>query len=205
MSVITLSETIKVARFRWGQLRSDLSFGVGGVFGTQTVWIGHPLWRVSFEAPDDLESDSGEWASLCMNLEGATNQLAMWHKGRPVPRGTMRGTMTLNSSASQGTTTLSIVASGQNGKTLLNGDYLGLGSGQTQQVVMVTSNAASDGSGVISVNIKPPLRNTFLASDPVTWNKPKALFRCQTKEWGADYSAAIVSGFSLQFIEDWRP
>jgi hypothetical protein len=140
-----------------------------------------------------------------MQLRGKTNQLALWNIARPVPLGTMRGTMTLNASAAQGDTTLSIVASGQNAKTLLQGDFLGLGTLLTQQVVMVVADATSDGSGVISVTVEPALRNAFASGESVTWNQPKALFRRVDSKFGWQHSAAVVEGFQLDLVEDWRP
>lgn len=153
----------------------------------------------------DKDSESGVWQALLLQIAGKTNQLSVWNLARPAPIGTMRGTMTLNASAAQGATTLAIVASGENAKTLLQGDLLGLGSGTTQQVVMVTADATSNGSGVISVSTEPPLRTAFAGGAAVTWDKPKALFRVTQSKSSWDYSpGVIVSGFALDLIEDWR-
>src|SRR5690349_24203932 len=175
MSIITFPDSLKVARVTWAQQRNDVEFRSG--FGAQAVELAGPLWSVTLEAAPGREADSGGWQALGMQLRGRTNQLELWNHARPVPRGTMRGTMMLNSGAAHGATTLSIVASGQASKTLLQGDLLGIGDNLTQQVVMVVADATSDGSGIISVTVEPPLRNTFLLGEAITWNKPKALFR----------------------------
>src|SRR5687768_11276964 len=129
MSIITFPATLKVARSSWAQQRNDVSFRSG--FGAQSVELSVPLWSVMLEATPGLESNGGGWQALGMQLRGQTNQLALWNHARPVPRGSMRGTMTLNASAAQGATTLSIIASGQVSKSLLQGDLLGIGSGLT--------------------------------------------------------------------------
>jgi hypothetical protein len=203
MSVVTFPSALKVAKASWAQQRNDISFN--SVFGSQAVEGSAPTWNVTLESPPGLESDGGGWQSLIMQLCGKTNQLALWNHARPVPLGTMRGTMTLNSDASQGATTLSIVASGQNAKTLLQGDLLGIGTLLTQQVVMVVSDATSDGSGVISVTVEPALRNAFSSGEAVTWDKPKALFRRVDSKSGWNYYGAVVEGFMLDLREDWRP
>lgn len=203
MSVIAFPESLQVARVTWAQQRNDVEFRSG--FGAQAVELSSPLWSVTLEATPGLEANGGGWQALGMELRGRTNQLALWNHARPIPRGTMRGTMTLNSAASQGATTLSIVASGQTGKTLLQGDMLGIGSGLTQQVVMVIANATSDGSGVITATVEPALRNAFLSGESVTWDKPKALFRRVNSRFGWENYAAVVEGFSLDLLEDWRP
>jgi hypothetical protein len=202
MSIITFPESLKVAKVTWAQQRNDIEFR--SVFGAQAVEGSGPLWSVTLEATPGREADSGGWQALGMQLRGRTNQLELWNHARPVPRGTMRGTMTFNADAAQGATTLSIVASGQASKTLLQGDLLGIGINLTQQVVMVVEGATSDGSGIISVTVEPPLRNAFSASEVITWNKPKALFRRVNSRFGWDTHASVTEGFTLDLLEDWR-
>jgi hypothetical protein len=202
MAIITFPSTLKVARCSWSQQRNDVEFR--SMFGSQAVEGSVPTWLVTLEATPGLEANGGGWKALGMQLRGKTNQLAMWDLARPKPLGTMRGTMTLNADAAQGATTLSVIASGQTSKTLLQGDYLGIGSLLTQQVVMVTADATSNGSGVISVTVEPPLRNAFLAGESITWDKPKALFRRVDSKFGWQNYGAVVEGFTLDLIEDWR-
>lgn len=204
MAVITFPETLYVSSMSWGQRRNELASR--SVFGAQTTEVSAPIWIVSLaidRLPDDTEA--GEWKSLMLRLRGQTNQLALWDQMRPAPNGTMRGTMALDSDAAQGATSIVIDADvGQAATTLLEGDLLGLGSGLTQQVVMVTGDATANGSGVITVNIEPPLRNAFTAGASVTWDKPKALFRRTNSDAQWDYSSVYASGFGLDLIEDWR-
>ena len=186
----------------FSQIRNDISFS--SMFGSQSNEIATPVWGITLEATPGLEMYSGDWKVIGIKLAGKTNQLAVWDIARPVPLGTMRGTMTLNSSAAQGATTLSIVATGQNAKTLLKADYLGIGANLTQQVVMVMDRATSNGSGIIEVTVQPPLRNAFAAGESITWNQPKALFRRVDSKYGWKNFAAQASGFVLDLQEDWR-
>lgn len=202
MSVITFPETLKVAEMSWAQLRRDISFS--SVLGSQAVEISTPLWDVTVTSIDMNESDSGEWKALMMKMRGQTNQLELWNLARPVPRGTMRGSMKLTSSISAGATTLSITAIGEGTKTLLAGDLLGIGLTTTTQVVMVTALATSS-VGVISVIVEPPVRNAHLINADVTWDKPKILFRRKQSEARWEYSNIVASGFTLDLIEDVRP
>lgn len=203
MAVITFPSTLTVAKMTLSQVRRDLAFNSS--FGSQAVEVSGPLWAATLQSPAMKESTSGAWKAFLLSLKGRINQLALWDLSRPAPRGTMRGTMTLNTAAAQGAETLSIIAATEAAKTLLAGDLLGLGSGITQQVVMVTADATADGSGIISVNTQPALRNAHLIAAAVTWDKPKALFRvAQSKaEWEVGLGLA-VPGFSLDLLEDWR-
>lgn len=204
MSVISFPSDITPNSQTWEQRRNDMEFR--SMFGAQAVEISAPLWSSVLTWPKNLESNRGALQAVLMQLRGKTNQLSMWNFGRPQPRGTMRGTMTLNAGAAQGDTTMSVTAgAGESGKTLLKGDYLGIGSGTTQQVVMVVADATANGSGVISVTFEPALRNAHSGGASVTWDKPCALFRCVEAPAKWSYQPGnIADGFTLHLLEDVR-
>jgi len=202
MSVVTFPTALSVKSLTWSQVRLDTAFS--SAFGSQSVEVAAPLWGVSLASDIMQETDSGAWQALLMQLRGQTNQLLLWNIGRPVPQGTMRGTMTLNTAAAQGDVTLSIIAATQASKTLKAGDMLGLGSGVAQQVVMIVADATADGSGIISVTVEPPLRNAHLIAAAVTWDKPKAYFRRKQSVASWDYETVVTRGFTLDLIEDTR-
>jgi hypothetical protein len=200
MSIIQVPTGLSVASQKWIQQRNDVEFR--SMFGAQAQEASGPLWSsvitASLKRPE-------LWQALLMQLRGKTNQLALWNMGRPQPLGTMRGSMTLGTTA-QGATSLVITAAGQASKTLLAGDYLGVGSGLTQQVVMVCADATSNGSGVITVTTEPALRNAFASGAGVTWYRPCALFRRKdsTAQWEYE-PGGVVKGMSLDLLEDPRP
>jgi hypothetical protein len=202
MSVISFPTTLYAKSLNWSQSRLDVAFS--SIFGSQSVEVSPPLWRVELESDRISELDSGAWQSLLMKLRGQTNQLELWNLARPAPLGTMRGTMTLNTAAAQGDVVLSIIAATEATKTLKAGDMLGIGSATTKQVVMVVTDATADGSGIISVTVEPPLRNAHLIAAAVTWDKPTVLFRRTEADVGWDYESIFASGFSLSLIEDVR-
>lgn len=204
MAVITLPDELKSARVMWSHQRRDLGFS--SPFGSQAVEISGPKWGASLTAPVMNDDQVGAWQALLLRLGGKTNQLALWNQVRPAPRGTMRGTMLLSAAAAQGATTLSISAAGEAGKTLLQGDYLGIGSGSQQHLLFMLDNATADGSGVILANIHPPLRNAFVLGTAVVWDKPKALFRAAASrvEWEYPRGNSVKVGV-LDLVEDWRP
>jgi len=204
MAVIQFSESLERVEMTWGSKRNDSEFR--SIFGAQAQEVAAPQWEVTLSAPMAPEAMSGGWKALLMQLRGRVNQIAMWDMARPVPAGTMRGDMILPSGAAQGDNTLTISTdASQSGKTLKQGDMLGMGSGLTQQVVMVVSDASADVDGNITVTVEPSLRNSFSASAVVTWDKPKALFRRNDSTSTWKYTGHMAEGFSLNLIEDWRP
>jgi len=198
MAVINLPTNFSVAKQTWEQARLDMNFT--SIFGAQAVEVGSPLWSTTITS--SLKRPE-QWQAVMMQLRGRTNQLQLWNFGRPVPKGTMRGTMTA-SAASMGATSMTITAAGQAGKTLLTGDYLGVGAGVTQQVVMLIADATSNGSGVITVSFEPALRNALSGGAVVTWDRPKALFRRTDSKAGWDYDPGVVRPMSMILLEDWR-
>ncbi len=197
--IIQVPTGLSVARQTWGQQRNDIEFR--SPFGAQALEVASPLWVSSITA--GLKRP-GLWHALILQLRGKTHQLALWDMGRPLPLGTMRGVMTAAASV-VGATTLTITATGEAGKTLAAGDRLGVGTGITQQVVMVLADAVANGSGVIVVATEPPLRNAFGAGSTITWNRPCALFRRQDSRSQWDIEPGVVRGMMLDLIEDWRP
>ena len=87
-------------------------------------------------------SESRIWDNWIADDEsqGKESQLTCHNMRRPAPLGTMRGTMVFAANAAKGA--MSINVCGQQakpGKTLLAGDFIGFGTGTSQQVVMVTA------------------------------------------------------------------
>lgn len=203
MAVIALPTDLRIASMNWGIQRKDVSFSSS--FGSQSTAISAPIWSVSIGINAQSDYQSGAWQSLLLQLRGQTNQIAVHNVARPVPLGTLRGNIELFSSAGSGATSAIITAPGQGVKTLKRGDYLGVGQGITQQVVMVVQDMSMNGVGQGTVVFEPPLRSTHLAATPLVWNKPTALFRATQKDFGWQYSTVFVSGITLDLIEDVRP
>ncbi len=202
MSIITFPSNIYVTRMRMEQMRMDLAHTSPQSGVTQAVTYGLPRWKASIEIDRLRDSDVGPVKALLMKLKGQINQLALWDLGRPYPLGTISGTLTLASSRALGDDTL-VITGGTNGQTFKAGDWIGIGSAQNQQLVMVTDDATVS-SGTVTVNIQPPLRTAHNSGASVTIDKPKALFRVSNPIQGWDYEGQYVSGFTLDLIEDWQ-
>lgn len=202
MSIIQFPDGLQMTKQTWGQKRNDLSFS--SMFGSQSIEISPPVWEMSLSPPPYLKTESGIFESLMMNLRGKENQLACHNMRRPAPLGTMRGTMVFAANAAKGAMSINVWATGQAGKTLLAGDFIGFGTGTSQQVVMVTANATANSTGVITLTVEPPLRNAFASGASVVWNKPKAIFRRTESGTSWDYEMNLVNIDAVSFTEDWR-
>ncbi len=207
MSVISLSTAVRIKSMRWGQLRFDLNFANGDTGAQQTRVLAPPRWTASLQGPDILsEADASEWSTLLMQLRGRVNVLALHYLGKVAPVGTMRGTLTANTAAVAGATTMSVTGgAGQASTTLKKGDWLGVNqSGTNRQLLHLTADATADGSGVISISFEPPLRAAVAAASSVVWDKPTALFRQTTPQSDWSHDGPTRNGYSLDLVESWE-
>lgn len=206
MSILTLPSNLDVMRVDWGQRRYDLRFDNADVGSGQTRVLAPPRWTAGLVCPDQLsQAAAAVWRDLILRLQGRVNQLALYDMGNPAPRGTMRGTLTLNAAAAVGDVTLSVTGgAGQAGTTLLVGDWVGIGSGLTRQLVSVAADATANGSGVIALTISQPVRWAQLIASAVAWDKPTALFRQVGTDASWSHQRAIRSGYTLDLIESWE-
>lgn len=199
MAIINFPTTLRVAQMTWGINRQDVVYR--GLFGSQAMGGGAPLWSAALTFDLLQESESGAYQSLVMTLEGMKNNLALHNIGRPEPLGTLRGTRTINGAVVVGATSMSV--NGTASATLKAGDFLGVGTGHLRQVLMVTGDVTFAGS-TATVQFMPALRSGWPDLEPLTWDKPTALFRQQAKENTWAYSTVTVSSLSLDLLEDYR-
>lgn len=222
MAVVTFPESLSFSSMYWTIHRNDI--GSYSRFGSQSQEVTGPQWMVTAERGPILESEAGAWKALMLKWRGSIDQLALWDHARPVPVGTLRGTTTLREAVAPGDTTLKITCDfDQLGKTLVEGDWLGLGSGTSQQLFMVMEPVETDdeprtlsldfttqtyevgGPPELDVVVQPPARAAHSAGALVQWDKPKALFRRLEPNAGWGNEKALVSGFQVNLIEDPRP
>lgn len=193
-----------VSAFRWTLAEQAIPFK--SAFGSQALDVAFPLWSVEMAGRPELWPEAIEIGAFFESIRGYTNQIALWSLNQPAPAGTLRGTPTFAVDAAQGATQIEIdIGIGQDGATLLRGDLIGFGSGLTQQVVRVMTDASAGSAGIITVSIGTPLRNAFTAGSAVVWDKPKALFRQSVLTDGIQYQPKLGQPWALSLLEDWRP
>lgn len=192
-----------VGAFRWHLQQQQAVFT--SQFGRQAIAAAAPLWRVSITGLSETRDDARKIALFLDRLDGFANQLELWNIEHPVPAGSMRGDMVFYTFAAQGSKTITLRSpSGNAGKTLLAGDYIGFGKILAQQVVQVTEDAVADINGIITVSVNPPLRNAFAIGSEITWNMPKALFRLGELTQGMEMTPDGANPWEISLVEDWR-
>lgn len=205
MAIITFPPALLVNRQTWGQKRFDLRFQNGDSGAGQSRILAPARWMASISCHADLTAaESAAWRALILDLDGQVNQLALYDQINTAPQGTLRGALTLTAQATAGASALSLTGgAGQAAKTLLRGDWLGIGSGSTRQLVAVAADVTTNGAGTVTVAVKPGVRWTQAISSAVVWDKPTALFRntASQNSWDA---GVFEGGYSLDLMESWE-
>lgn len=206
MAVLTLPATLKVRKFDFGQERFDMEFSSGDTGTSQVRVLAPSRWACALVAPQWLRTtEAAVWRDLILRLQGRINQIAVYEFDHTAPAGTMRGALTLASSVAAGAVSISVTGgAGQAGTTMLAGDWIGIGSGSTRQLVNVAADATANGSGVIALTISQPSRWAQSSGSSVTWDKPTALFRQRSSQNGWTREGDVRTGYSLDLIESWE-
>lgn len=212
MSIIALPATLRLgAGGGMGQARFDLLSQSDSSGSQQVRVLAPPRWTLRLVQPEHMaQAEGSAWLALCLQLRGRVNLLAAWDPARPAPAGTLRGNLTLASAAAVGAVAVSVTGgAGQAGNTVVQGDWLQIGSGLgTSQLVMCTGAATADAAGLVAIAFEPPLRAAFATATAVTWDKPLAYYRQQTDAatWtvaNGGRAGPLFTGLSMDLMESW--
>jgi len=183
--------------YQFGQ-RSNTMLHTSPLSGNiQTIELPGARWCVSIVYTNLIEPNIGILEAFLAQLRGQANRVTLFDIVKPMPTGTMQGTMTVNGSITAGATTCTVTAAGQTAKTLLRGDKLNIGG----ELKVIVADATSDGSGNIALTVEPPFRGTIVNGASVVWNQPTALFLPQAPEWKRTGAQGNWSSYTFDFVE----
>lgn len=197
MAIIALPSPFYVNQFSM-QLDVNIRAHASPFGGSeQIVDMLNDRWKISMEIGITQFLNAAAIEAFIAALRGSTNQVNLYHYARPIPLGTLRGTITLLSSAAAGASAVVLNAgAGQAGATLLAGDILGVNS----MLLMVQSPATMNGSGQATVSVVNRLRKPLSAGAEVTWSYPVAPFRLGNRP-AITYVGTRAESFSMSFAE----
>lgn len=195
MAIYSWPADVKVGTFD-AAIEFDVQINTFRDGSIQTYGLPGARWVVVVGFESEVEQmQRPRIEAMIVNLEGGANRLSMHHHGRPFPNGTMRGSPTLNASVATGAKQIQIANA--NG-TLKSGDIIGL----LGQNVMVMNDVTPSG-GVMTVDVKPAIRNAAAPGTAIVWNKPTVHFIPRTNVAGPfGYRiGGVRPGFSVEFVE----
>ena len=185
------------ARMRFGA--STPKAGFAAMFTGQTQTISHAADRLmcTITLPPCSRADAGLREAFFMSLVSTGDWVRLWHRQRPVPLGTLRGSPTAQAAASAGARTLSVQTTA--GATMLGGDILGVNG---QLLIAKYEGATANGSGVMSLPLVLPIRAAISSAAALTWNAPTATWQLATDLIDYGYMApALQDGLDIPLRE----
>ena len=146
MSTYTWPAAWQPRRFRMAVMPNERAYAGYYSGQSQALDLLGEFWTCQMELPPSRSEDKGaDMEAFFERLHGRVNLVSLWNLARPAPRGTMRGTPTLNASVAQLADTVAISSTA--GATLKAGDMIGLGG----QVSRVMADYTANGSGAVAV------------------------------------------------------
>ncbi len=130
---------------------------------TQTLELPGALWFVTYTLPLMTFDTAAPWQSFLAELMGASGAFFGFDPTRRTPRGIYdsgQDTPLVNAASQTGT---ALTADGwriSGTGLLLPGDYFEVTADSVKELHMITASVDSDGSGVATLNFRPPLRSS---------------------------------------------
>jgi hypothetical protein len=181
-----------------GFSESPFSFSPQTYLWPAERWLGSMEWGVLGRADSDVV------AAFYLALNGREGSFLMGDLMRTVPRGTWAGQSPLVNGASQTGKVLNIDGVTPTTTTCLSGDWFQLGTGATSRIYRLTKDATANGSGQVTLDFWPRLRETPADNAALTLASPKGLFMLAGNTRGWTQADVREFGIALEFVEDLR-
>ena len=190
----------------WGLLQSHNNVVFTSVLNGESQTASLPGsrwgWSVGFRQESvDLRAATEAWLT---RLSGMQNRAQLYDLARPVPRGTISGTITASAASIFAT---SIVLNGMsNGQTLKAGDWFSvmLSTGVTQ-LLMCAADATASGTSM-TVEFRHALRAAVNGCAAVVISQPTGYYIMKQPEFGVPRAGAgKAPSFTIEFREVFVP
>lgn len=157
-------------------------------------------WEIEARIPPMARAAAEQWVAFLLKLKGMKGTFLLGDIVGAVPRGTIAGSPAVDGAHAARSATLALKGLTV-GTTLLAGDYFQVGSGTTTRLHKNLSDATADGSGEMTLDIWPSLREALSDSAAVTVTNCKGTFRLSSNETPWDIGSAQFYGIALGAIE----
>jgi len=194
---LALPTTPVAKRVRFGLMSNTTVFSSPLTKTEQVLERPGRLWMGQFDLPPMAEAEASAWQAFFLSLRGRRGTFNGYDMAKTAPRGTAPGTPLVNGASQTGYALLTKGWTINQTGILLAGDYFGVNS----RFHMVVEDANSDGAGLSTLAIEPPLRESPSDSAAITTTAPKVIMRLASDDVGWDVSEGKIYGFNFQAVE----
>ena len=165
-------------------------------------WPGE-YWQASVTLPPiGNQVVAGQWEALLLAVRGGSGTFLLGDPSRTAPTGIATGTPKVNGSNAAGSKTLSTKGWTHSVTGILKrGDLFQVGTGTSQRLYKVVTDANSDGSGNSTLDIFPRLREALTDNTSLVLASPKGVFRLANNQRSWDIDTAFIYSFTFECVE----
>ena len=157
-------------------------------------------WEADVQLPPMKRVDAEYWIAFLLALNGREGTFLMGDPSSPTPRGTWAGSpkvlgahaARLKSVAMDGFTP---------GATVKAGDWIQDNSGSSTHLYKVLQDATADGSGLLTLEIWPPLRESLADNDVFNTTPALGIWRLASNVREYSIDMAMFYGISFSCVE----
>jgi hypothetical protein len=194
MATITFPSNYNAAALQWKLIMPSQTNVSGWTGQRQTIGSNRGWWECQFTPPPLVGREAiRPWRSFVAQARGGVNDFRVL--AHPRPQSTLANTVLVRGG---GQTGRSIITDGwPNSVTpILAGDYITIGD----QLLQLTADVVSDGSGIATLTFEPPIRRAPSDNSPVEYKNPYALMY-MIQEPAISVSVGDVHTFALELRE----
>ena len=167
-------------------------------YGSQSADFGGSQWATTVKLPPMKREDAVAWQVFFMQLHGRMGTFKLGDPDSKTIRGGLNSTINVNGAFAVGAYSIGIENATASTVIFKAGDYIQFGSGATQKLHMITANCTSNGSGIATVEIEPPLKTALVNDSSISYTNTQAIMRMDSNEltWNADKVSLYGIAFS---------
>lgn len=196
MAILTFPD-VSVSSVEWG-LVSNTQTHTSPLSGiVQTLELPGTKWQATIKIDCLTIADHRKVTSFRAALRGQAGRFYLYNHFHSTPSGVATGTPQINGAAQTGGTLLTKGWTISQTGILLAGDYIGFGD----ELKIVTADANSDGAGLATVSIEPPIRTSPADSASITTTEPTCIMRSVESVSSSTNMPNRVSSFIITAIE----
>ena len=174
------------------------------IFGpaTQLYDFQAAVWEWRVEVPKMKRAEAEDWAGFFISLQGPVGSFLLGDPLGTTARGVATGTPVVSGAHAVGVTTLATSGwtATQTG-IMKAGDWLQLGNGVTSRLHRMMQDADSDGGGLATLEIFPPIKDALVGAESITVSSCKGVFRLVSTRFSYNVDFHQTYGFDFEAIE----
>ena len=200
---LAMPTTPNFVKSEWSISRAVAVSSSPFTYSSQVYKFTGAKWSAVVSLPPMKREQAVEWQSFFMRLQGQFGTFLMGDPDASAVRGTIANTVAVNADQDVGAYDVTIDgADASESQLFKTGDYVQFNSGANSKLHMIIADVASNGSGVATLPIEPPLSAALLNNATVSYASPKCVMRMTNNEltWSANHISLYGVSFSCEEV-----